>query len=316
MRPLKNEMKHILDEQLKAGIGTPKVRGSDVLFSIGARDCYAANGFRFNKYLVEEKGLSPYVKVGVASEYVRDYLFHLDHAGYVRDTVRTAKFALRKIFGAEAADYTITTPKRPPKNGREETKTSREAERRHPYEAACARCIGIRRREYLALTGKDFIRDAHGLCWVYVANGKGGKEQYQFIPPQFADFVESFFLRVGKDEKVFKPSQLRGLQLHRYRRELAQFMYFYYLWILETEPEAEKIFKKRLLKAFRKAGVDPRSKPDMRRLDKLYHTQGQVRQSMIDLGMPTIYDRLALMMVAVFHLSHWRVSVVVQNYMR
>lgn len=316
MRPLKNEMKHVLDEKLKAGIGTPKVRGSDALFGIGSRDGYAAEARQFATYLVEEKKLSPYIPLDAAGQYVRDFLQFRENEGKAWDTVHKAKYALQKIFGKEAADYTITIPHLPPRSGRVETKTSREAERRHPEEAAFARCVGIRRREYLALTGKDFIRDVHGLCWVHVAKGKGGKEQYQLIPPQFANFVESFFLRVGKDEKVFKPGQLKDLPLHRYRRELAQYMYFYYLWILETKPEAEKIFRKRLRKAFRKAGVDPRSKPDMQRLDVPYRTQGQVRQSMIDLGMPTTYDRLALMMVAVFHLSHWRANVVVQNYMR
>lgn len=121
---------------------------------------------------------------------------------------------------------------------------------------------------------------------------------------------------MGKDERVFDPKVMKALSTHRYRRELAQEMYFTYKNILETDPNAANIFKAMILKTMRRAHVDPSRKPDMQRLDKPYVTQGNVRQSMLDLGMPTTYNRLALMMVAVYHLSHWRANVVVQNYMR
>ena len=41
--------------------------------------------------------------------------------------------------------------------------------------------------------------------------------------------------------------------------------------------------------------------------------RGENRQKAIELGKKTEYNRLALMMVSVLHLSHWRLDVTVTN---
>ena len=46
-----------------------------------------------------------------------------------------------------------------------------------------------------------------------------------------------------------------------------------------------------------------------------YKLRGENRQKAIEQGKETEYNRLALMMVSVFHLSHWRLDVTVTNYL-
>lgn len=49
--------------------------------------------------------------------------------------------------------------------------------------------------------------------------------------------------------------------------------------------------------------------------DSPYLLRGENREKAIRLGLPTEYNRLALMAVSVFHLSHWRLDVTVTNYL-
>lgn len=49
--------------------------------------------------------------------------------------------------------------------------------------------------------------------------------------------------------------------------------------------------------------------------DGMYVLNGTNRQVALERGVPTEYDRLALMCVSVFALSHWRNGVTVKYYM-
>ena len=46
----------------------------------------------------------------------------------------------------------------------------------------------------------------------------------------------------------------------------------------------------------------------------MYRLRGRNRELAIAAGFPTEYDRLALMAVSIYHLSHWRNDVSVANY--
>lgn len=306
---------HIILNMYREGYGQPRERGSKAIHSKRTRDIYRAAVRQFCRWLIDVKHCDPYMKMDDARMYIQEYLDCMGMRGLRWATIHTALAGLCKVFGCKMSNYVIRVEHLAPVKGRVETELARKAEKEHLLVAMFCRVVGIRRDECVKLTAKDFVY-RHGLYWVIVRQGKGGKVQYQLIPKQWAAFVESFFLCAGKNERVFKAKELKNLPIHRYRRELAQEMYFLYLEILQNNPDAARIFEEMIRKTMQRAGVDPRSKPDMQRLSKPYHTQGQVRQSMIDLGMPTTYDRLALMMVAVYHLAHWRVNVVVQNYMR
>lgn len=311
---LKNNMVNVLSVMLCHGIGTPKTKPSEFIHSIRTCELYMCEVIKFVCWLISA-GINPYISVDEASKYIQKYICSLEARGLAWATVHTALAALCKVCHKSMKRYKISIPHLPPKSGRKETKTSKLAEKRHPREAKITRMIGIRRADYLELKGRDFLW-INGHAYVHVLRGKGGKEQYQLIFPEYAKQVEVIFRAVGPDEKVFSESSLRGLPLHRYRRELAQEMYFRYLDELENNPGASQEYKNRLFEAFRRANVNPYKKADMRRLDSLYVTQGAVKTSLEELGMPVKYNRLALMMTAVFHLSHWRTSVVVRHYMR
>lgn len=307
--------KNIILNKFHRGYGTPRKRGSKEIHSRRTRDLYLAEFARFCFWLFNVMGYNPYMMMDEAAMYIQAYLDHLAWKGLRWATIHTALAALCKVFDRKMANYVIPVDHLAPIKGRIVTPASLEAEKKYPLEAKFCRVVGIRLDEYIKLTGRDFVR-SHGLYWVIVRQGKGGKKQYQLIPKRWAAFVEKFFKRVGKDERVFDPKVMKALSTHRYRRELAREMYFTYKKILDTNPDAARIFEEMICKTMRRAGVDPNSKPDMRRLNKPYVTQGKVQESMKAQGMPTTYNRLALMMVAVYHLSHWRANVVVQNYMR
>ena len=46
-----------------------------------------------------------------------------------------------------------------------------------------------------------------------------------------------------------------------------------------------------------------------------YHVRGKNRELAIKNGLPTKYDRLALLATNIFHLSHWRNNVAANNYL-
>ena len=46
-----------------------------------------------------------------------------------------------------------------------------------------------------------------------------------------------------------------------------------------------------------------------------YFIRGKNKKLALEKGLPIVYDRLALMAVSIYHLSHWRLDVTVSNYM-
>ena len=49
-------------------------------------------------------------------------------------------------------------------------------------------------------------------------------------------------------------------------------------------------------------------------IDGIYYLRGLNRKLALEHNLPVAYNRLALMAVSVFHLSHWRLDVTVCNY--
>ena len=54
---------------------------------------------------------------------------------------------------------------------------------------------------------------------------------------------------------------------------------------------------------------------DERRVRGEYKVRGKNRINAEKNGLPAVYDRLAVIAVSVFHLSHWRCDVTVDNYL-
>jgi len=183
------------------------------------------------------------------------------------------------------------------------------------------KAVGIRRSELSHLTGNDLVRDNYGrAAAVIVQRGKGGKRQEQIILPHNRAIVEATFNGVEPDEHVFSSKEMANkINLHRMRAKHAQEAYQYYLAI-STDPLQTSALKGQLLYRFESDNQKCSNAKRARFLRDInnpapYHLRGDNWAKAKKLGLPTEYNRLALMAVSVLELSHWRLDVTVTNYM-
>lgn len=191
-----------------------------------------------------------------------------------------------------------------------------------------AKHIGIRKDELCHLQGRDLVEYKGHLC-VHVIKGKGGKEQYQRILPSHEQAVRDLFANKDRKEHLFaKDTKDNVINTHQYRREVAQEAYDYYKGIV-SDSEASKGLYKALLAYWK--DMHPKSDYGSHKAYKdaynryredifsrgggEYRLRGANKERAKELGLPVVYNRLALAAVSAFHLSHWRLDVTVQNYM-
>lgn len=177
------------------------------------------------------------------------------------------------------------------------------------YDFALA--VGIRRDEYKQLRKNDFVYDESGYPCVRVRRGKGGKYQEQRIAPKDVGFVRSFF--DGSEGRIFSDEEMKNkIDLHHLRALRAQRAYHDYLARLKSDPD----YRAQLTEEVRRRWVRLCSKRwDPNCVEGNYCIRGNSRRLALDHGLPVKYDRLAVMAVSIFHLSHWRCDVTVANYL-
>ena len=181
-----------------------------------------------------------------------------------------------------------------------------------------ARAIGIRRAELGRLTGSDLTRDECGFMAVKVNKGKGGKDTLQRVLPEDERAVKDLFSGVGPTEKVFSRAEMSNhINIHGYRAEKAKRAYAYYSDRLNSEPGYRSQLISELRQRYTTAcpGRDPDRWLKKTLTTETYMLRGENKDRAIKLGLPVVYDRLALLAVSVYDLSHWRLSVTVTNYM-
>ena len=251
---------------------------------------------------------------------------------YTAATIHGKLAPICKAAGVNMSD--IRKPKRTAgriRRGRSETRAGRgerEAQReKFRRLVALQQCTGIRRAELARLTGADLIEDEHGGLYIHVKRGKGGKEQLQYIIPKDRETVEQIFRGIGSDERVFTDDEMRNhINLHRIRAEHAQECYRYYCDILAQHPEASEALRVALIRRWENGHTELKTRSTGRFwaakqafIDSMdsrpYRLRGENREKASLLGLPEEYNRLALMAVSVFHLSHWRLDVTVVNYL-
>lgn len=179
-----------------------------------------------------------------------------------------------------------------------------------------ARATGLRRAELSRLRGRDL--QLHNGHWcVHVIKGKGGKEQWQRVNPRLIGAAASIFSSVEAGEKVFKKNEMQNvINLHGYRAQNAKDMYAFYKKMIDSYPDLRSKYTADLRDYFSEmCPARNVGKWAEQLTDKPYLLRGENREKAISLGLPTSYDRTALMMVSVFHLSHWRLDVTVTNYL-
>lgn len=248
--------------------------------------------------------------------YIQEYANFLVANGKSAATTHTYMAGICRTFRIHLNDYDL-----PVRRTSEITRSrgSKAIDKRsdvHPDASprlhAFASIVGIRRSEYGDLRGRNLVVDENGYTCVEVQNGKGGKYQLQRILDEDVETVKAIFADVGENDYLFSREEMcNKIDLHRLRAEQAQRAYQYYLQRIENEG-CEKLtgeIKARWQKYNRKKRWNPRV------VRGTYHLRGKNREFALKHGLPIAYDRLALMAVSVFHLSHWRTNVAVCNYM-
>lgn len=191
---------------------------------------------------------------------------------------------------------------------------------------ALQKCVGIRRAELGRLTGADLIQRENS-WYVVVQRGKGGKSQEQYILPKDADIVRKIFDGIEPGQKVFSKKEMNNkINLHGLRAQHGKECYDHYAHIISSRPDVADRLRKTLLRRWDSAherlhSEDPAAWKRQRDRfvrdmdDRPYVLRGENAAKADAAGIPTEYNRLALMCVSVFHLSHWRLDVTVTNYM-
>lgn len=107
---------------------------------------------------------------------------------------------------------------------------------------------------------------------------------------------------MSKKKKPFRPSHTRKLRDTR----------------IESKLSYEKELASEIIKRWNAYNLGENGKPkyfDRRDISGIYRVRGENKKLALKKGLPTEYNRLALMAVSVFHLSHWRLDVTVSNYL-
>lgn len=178
--------------------------------------------------------------------------------------------------------------------------------------------VGIRRNELKKLCLDDLVQDESGYFCIQVKRGKGGKYQLQRILPEDVEFVKSYFKTPNSTEKLFKESDFsKNADYHKLRQLQSQRAYWYYYNQLHTgdpKVDAANAYRMRgeLMKRWNKYNIDkhtgkPRHFP-FEDTKGVYKLRGDNRKKALADGLPVCYDKLAIMLTSVYHLSHWRLS--------
>jgi hypothetical protein len=191
--------------------------------------------------------------------------------------------------------------------------------------------VGGRRAALSRLTGKCFVYDESGCPCVFFERDKGGKPHKQRIRLEDVESVKAYFDRCKPNERLFGKID-HDLDLHGLRAEHSRRMYQYYRSGLCSTPQGREQLRQQLWARYTdseigcKAWLLAKEQGDESRMRKLeyrfrkqmedgtYYLRGANRQAAIERGRPVQYDRLALLAVSVFSLSHWRLDVVSKFY--
>jgi hypothetical protein len=270
----------------------------------------------------------------VTTEIVQRYEEELERYGLSASTIHSRLAPVCRAMDISMAD--VVKPKRSARTltrsrGDEDVNRQGKRELENPkYERLVEfqRAVGIRRRELSRLTGDCLVHDESGYLCVHVKRGKGGKEQLQRIAKKDIELVKSYFKGLEPDEKLFCEDEMKNhIDLHGIRASHAREREQFYEEKLKT-PEARKRMREELMARWEhfhspdnlqggKEAYDRMREAFKAEIEKdtPYKLRGENKARAEALGRPTEYDRLALMAVSVFHLSHWRLSVTAVNYL-
>lgn len=248
-------------------------------------------------------------------EHIQDYADWLNSQGRSSSTIHTYLAGVCRVY--EVPLGKVQKPRRvTSQNTRSRGKRAVDDRKDAVKEASprlhdFAAVVGIRRAEYTRLRGDDLVYDESGYLCVRIRRGKGGKYQEQRILPGDEMFIRSYF--DGSASLVFTKAELNNkLDLHHLRAVQAQRAYRYYADRLRAEPTYRTQLEREIKARWQKYN---RHRWRQHEFEGVYKLRGANKQLARKLGRSTEYDRLAVMAVSVFYLSHWRYDVTIGNYL-
>ena len=284
---------------------------------------YRNHAIKFANWCKEQYGCRT---LDECSAHIQDYADFLVVQGRSPSTIHTYLAGICRICGVPLADIqkpirvvAENTRSRGMKAVDERKDAGREASPRL-YDFAVI--VGIRRNEYLHLTPDDLVFDDFGHPCVLVRKGKDGKRQLQRILPDELPAINAVCDNPADAGHLFPKAEINNkIDLHHLRALRAQKMYRYYLDKIENEHgyRAQLINEIRHVwehddEARKENGYKAKRWSDMK-VTGNYILRGNNRKLAKKHGLPLQYDRLALLAVSIFHLSHWRHDVTVANYL-
>ncbi len=286
------------------------------------RKCYTKNFKKFISFCRERYKVQ---NLDECKEHIQDYINYLENVKcYTPSTIHTYTMPACLYFGINinqfkkpkrcTADYTRGRSY----NGRVEHSGNDIYNPRYFYIVEFQKQVGLRRAELKRLKGGDLSTDESGYPVIRVRS-KGGKTTLQRVIN--IDAVRPYFADKADNEKIFSQKHFaNNLNLHSLRAQCARNAYDYYENRLINEGEEYRKqlvceIKKRLLATNidKKTGKPKRIQEQY--LHGKYYCRGKNKALCQKLGIPWIYDKLALMAVSVFHLSHNRLDVTAESYM-
>lgn len=289
----------------------------------------------FAEWVKDTYGINRVSAIRGQVDVIQRYADHLQHRGYSSYTIHTYLAPVCKSLGVHMDK--ISKPERRVETisrGRMESANlqgKREAcKAQYSRLVAFQSAVGIRRAELGKLTAGDVVERPDGL-YVHVRQGKGGKEQWQRVLPGNESVVLATIDGLQPADRIFKPAELRNkIDLHALRAENAKKAYQYYSNKITADPGYRVQLLRELIARFDESNqklreADPRKYAARRnrflsdlgagKQDYKYRLRGESSVVARTKHLPEVYDRVALMAVSVFHLSHWRNDVTVKNYM-
>lgn len=319
--PRKQKYKN-LKYQIKE-VGLARLEKANVPMLTQTEKQYRNHAIKFANWCKEQYGCR---MLDECSTHVQDYADFLVAQGKSPSTIHTYLAGICRICGVPLSDIqkplrvvAENTRSRGMKAVDSRTDSSREAS---PRLYDFAQVVGIRRAEYLHLTPDDLVFDDFGHPCILIRKGKGGKRQLQRILPEELPAIKVVFDAPADEQHLFSRDELKNkIDLHHLRAQRAQKMYRYYLDRIETETgyRAQLISEIRHIweqddEARKSNGYRAKRWSDMK-VTGQYILRGNNRKLAKKHGLPLQYDRLALLAVSIFHLSHWRHDVTVANYL-
>lgn len=194
----------------------------DKIFSQSTFKNYYTNNLRFLQYVQNKH---PEVKtIEEAQVYVKEYMDDCKERGLSAWTQQAYMMAINKLYGSEASDYGISLERRSTgnitQNRGKEDKRQRFSELKYQKEINFCKHTGLRRREVLATTGKDYIKKGDDY-YIQVHNGKGGKYREAKIIGEPAEVAQIIDYMDSKGDKPLFDYITPELPIHAYRREYA-----------------------------------------------------------------------------------------------